>query len=198
MKKIAYVRVSSIDQNIARQKEAIENYVEIDKWYIEKTSGKDRNRPELNQMLDYVREDDTIYIHSLDRLARNTKDLLNIVEQLSEENVHLHSLKDNFIFDDTPTGKFMLTILASFAEFERAMAKERQLEGIAIAKENNVYKGRKRIKINRKQFEELYSDYKKGYITQEEITRRLDISRSTLYRRIKEYEEEKNLDPTIH
>ena len=193
MKKIAYVRVSSIDQNIARQKEAIENHVEIDKWYIEKTSGKDRNRPKLNQMLDYVREDDIIYIHSLDRLARNTKDLLNIVEQLSEEKVHLHSLKDNFVFDDTPTGKFILTILAGFAEFERAMAKERQLEGIAIAKENNVYKGREPIKINKKQFEELYIDYKKGYITQEEITRRLNISRTTLYRRIKEYEELKNM-----
>lgn len=197
MKKIAYVRVSSIDQNIARQKEAIENHVEIDKWYIEKTSGKDRNRPKLNQMLDYVREDDIIYIHSLDRLARNTKDLLNIVEQLSKEKVHLHSLKDNFVFDDTPTGKFILTILAGFAEFERAIAKERQLEGIAIAKENNVYKGRKPIKINKKQFEELYIDYKKGYITQEGITRRLNISRTTLYRRIKEYEkleEQKELE----
>lgn len=189
MKKIAYVRVSSIDQNIARQKEAIEEYVKIDKWFIDKTSGKDKNRPKLNQMLEYVREDDTIYIHSLDRLARNTMDLLNIAKDLTEQGIKLHSLKDSFVFDNTPTGKLLLTVLGAVAEFERAIAKERQLEGIAIAKKNNVYKGRKKIKINKKLFEELYSDYKKGYITQVEFARRLNISRSTLYRRIKKYEE---------
>ena len=189
MKKIAYVRVSSIDQNIARQKEAIEEYVKIDKWFIDKTSGKDKNRPKLNQMLEYVREDDTIYIHSLDRLARNTMDLLNIAKDLTEQGIKLHSLKDSFVFDNTPSGNLLLTILGGVAEFERAIAKERQLEGIAIAKKNNVYKGRKKIKINKKLFEELYSDYKKGYITQVEFARRLNVSRSTLYRRIKKYEE---------
>lgn len=189
MKNIAYVRVSSIDQNIARQQEAIEEHIKIDKWFIDKTSGKDKNRPKLNQMLEYVREDDTIYIHSLDRLARNTMDLLNIAKDLTEQGIKLHSLKDSFVFDNTPTGKLLLTVLGAVAEFERAIAKERQLEGIAIAKKNNVYKGRKKIKINKKLFEELYSDYKKGYITQVEFARRLNISRSTLYRRIKKYEE---------
>ena len=189
MKKIAYVRVSSIDQNIARQKEAIEEYVKIDKWFIDKTSGKDKNRPKLNQMLEYVRKNDTVYIHSIDRLARNTMDLLNIAKDLTEQGIKLHSLKDSFVFDNTPSGNLLLTILGGVAEFERAIAKERQLEGIAIAKKNNVYKGRKKIKINKKLFEELYSDYKKGYITQVEFARRLNISRSTLYRRIKKYEE---------
>lgn len=189
MKNIAYVRVSSIDQNIARQQEAIEEHIKIDKWFIDKTSGKDKNRPKLNQMLEYVREDDTIYIHSLDRLARNTMDLLNIAKDLTEQGIKLHSLKDSFVFDNTPTGKLLLTVLGAVAEFERAIAKERQLEGIAIAKKNNVYKGRKKIKINKKLFEELYSDYKKGYITQVEFARRLNVSRSTLYRRIKKYEE---------
>ena len=189
MKKIAYVRVSSIDQNIARQKEAIEEYVKIDKWFIDKTSGKDKNRPKLNQMLEYVRKNDTVYIHSIDRLARNTMDLLNIAKDLTEQGIKLHSLKDSFVFDNTPTGKLLLTVLGAVAEFERAIAKERQLEGIAIAKKNNVYKGRKKIKINKKLFEELYSDYKKGYITQVEFARRLNVSRSTLYRRIKKYEE---------
>lgn len=189
MKNIAYVRVSSIDQNIARQQEAIEEHIKIDKWFIDKTSGKDKNRPKLNQMLEYVREDDTIYIHSLDRLARNTMDLLNIAKDLTEQGIKLHSLKDSFVFDNTPTGKLLLTVLGAVAEFERAIAKERQLEGIAIAKKNNIYKGRKKIKINKKLFEELYSDYKKGYITQVEFARRLNVSRSTLYRRIKKYEE---------
>ena len=189
MKKIAYVRVSSIDQNIARQKEAIEEYVKIDKWFIDKTSGKDKNRPKLNQMLEYVRKNDTVYIHSIDRLARNTMDLLNIAKDLTEQGIKLHSLKDSFVFDNTPSGNLLLTILGGVAEFERAIAKERQLEGIAIAKKNNVYKGRKKIKINKKLFEELYSDYKKGYITQVEFARRLNVSRSTLYRRIKKYEE---------
>ena len=94
MKNIAYVRVSSIDQNIARQQEAIEEHIKIDKWFIDKTSGKDKNRPKLNQMLEYVREDDTIYIHSLDRLARNTMDLLNIAKDLTEQGIKLHSLND--------------------------------------------------------------------------------------------------------
>ena len=189
MKNIAYVRVSSIDQNIARQQEAIEEHIKIDKWFIDKTSGKDKNRPKLNQMLEYVRKNDTVYIHSIDRLARNTMDLLNIAKDLTEQGIKLHSLKDSFVFDNTPTGKLLLTVLGAVAEFERAIAKERQLEGIAIAKKNNVYKGRKKIKINKKLFEELYSDYKKGYITQVEFARRLNVSRSTLYRRIKKYEE---------
>ena len=148
MKNIAYVRVSSIDQNIARQQEAIEEHIKIDKWFIDKTSGKDKIRPKLNQMLEYVREDDTIYIHSLDRLARNTMDLLNIAKDLTEQGIKLHSLKDSFVFDNTPTGKLLLTVLGAVAEFERAIAKERQLEGIVIAKKNNVYKGRKQIKLN--------------------------------------------------
>ena len=88
MKKLAYVRVSSIEQNVDRQKIAINKVVDIDKWFIEKVSGKDRNRPELNKLLDYVREGDTVYIHSLDRLGRNTSDLLNIVEDLSESNLY--------------------------------------------------------------------------------------------------------------
>lgn len=188
MKKIAYIRVSSIDQNTARQKEAIEKYTKIDKWYIEKISGKDRNRPMLNQMLDFVREDDIIYIHSFDRLARNTIDLLSIVEELRDQGVQLYSIKENFIFDNSPSGKLMLTLLAAIAEFERSISRERQKEGIAIAKKNDVYKGRKPIKINHNQFKELYIDWKKGYITQEDMYKRLNISRSTLYRRIKDFE----------
>lgn len=147
MKNIAYVRVSSIDQNIARQQEAIEEHIKIDKWFIDKTSGKDKNRPKLNQMLEYVREDDTIYIHSLDRLARNTMDLLNIAKDLTEQGIKLHSLKDSFVFDNTPTGKLLLTVLGAVAEFERAIAKERQLEGIAIAKKITFIKVENKLSL---------------------------------------------------
>lgn len=186
MKKLAYVRVSSIDQNPARQKKSISEATEIDKWYIEKISGKTRNRPELNKLLDYVREGDTIYIHSLDRLARNTNDLLNIVEDLNSKGVNLHSLKDSFVFDNSPTGKLMLTVLSAVAEFETNILDERRKEGIAIAKKNGVYKGRKKIKVNQNQLAELLSDWKKGYITKDQIAERLNISRTTLYRRIKD------------
>lgn len=186
MKKLAYVRVSSIEQNVDRQKIAINKVVDIDKWFIEKVSGKDRNRPELNKLLDYVREGDTVYIHSLDRLGRNTSDLLNIVEDLSEQGVILRSLKDDFVFDNSSSGKLILTIFSAVAEFERNINKERQLEGIEVAKEKGLYKGRKPIKVNNTQIIELHSDWKKGYITKDEMARRLNISISTLYRRLNE------------
>lgn len=185
MEKLAYVRVSSVDQNYARQEVAIKEATDINKWFIEKVSGKDRNRPELKKLLEYARENDTIYIHSLDRLARNTKDLLNIVETLQEKKIKLYSIKDDIDFNSS-TGKFMLTILGAVAELERNILKERQREGIIIAKREGKYKGRKPIKFNSKQFDDLYSDWKKGYITQREMANRLNISRSTLSRRIKE------------
>ncbi len=190
MSNLAYVRVSSIEQNIDRQEIAINKVVDIDKWFIEKVSGKNRNRPELNKLLDYVREGDTVYIHSLDRLGRNTRDLLSIVEDLSEQGVILRSLKDDFVFDNSSSGKLVLTIMSAVAEFERNINKERQLEGIEVAKEKGLYKGRKPIEINKKQFEELYTDWKNGYINQKQFYKRLNISRTTLYRRIKNYEEE--------
>lgn len=188
MKNLAYVRVSTLEQNIDRQKIAINKIANIDKWFIEKVSGKNRDRPELNKLLDYVREGDTVYIHSLDRLGRNTKDLLNIVEDLSEQGVVLRSLKDNFVFDNSSSGKLILTIFSAIAEFERNINKERQLEGIEIAKKKGKYKGRKKNKVNNKQLAELYSDWEKGYITKDEMARRLNISKSTLYRRLKELE----------
>lgn len=185
MSNLAYVRVSTIEQNTARQEVAIKETVKIDKWFIEKVSAKDRERKELNKLLDYIRTDDTIYIHSLDRLARNTRDLLNIIEILNKKNVKLHSIKDNIDFNSS-TGKFMLTILGGVAELERNILKERQKEGIAEAQKKGIYEGRKKIKLNDKQFNELYKDWKKGYITQKDMCDKLSISRSTLYRRIKE------------
>jgi DNA invertase Pin-like site-specific DNA recombinase len=142
---IAYVRVSSIDQNEARQIESLEKYG-IERWYTEKISGKDANRPKLQEMLEYVRDGDTIHIHDLSRLARSTADLLVIVDLLAKKGVHLVSNKEN-IDSSTPTGKLMLTMIGAINEFERTNILERTREGIAIAKREGVYKGRKPIEI---------------------------------------------------
>ena len=136
--KVAYIRVSTIEQNEDRQVKAIEPFM-IDKGYIEKVSGNDTNRPKLREMLDFVREGDTVYIHDFSRLARSTKDLLEIVDLLSQKGVILHSNKEN-IDTSTPTGKLMLTMIGAIAEFERQNLLERQREGIAIAKAKGKFK----------------------------------------------------------
>lgn len=188
---IGYVRVSTVEQNEARQVEALKQY-DIERWYKEKVSAKDTNRPKLQEMLSFVREGDTIYIHSFDRLARNTIDLLTIIEELKEKNVKLVSIKDNIDFNSN-TGKFMLTILGAVAELERSILKERQREGIEIAKKQGKFKGRQPIKLNKDKWEALYSDMTKGYITKQEMADKLDISVPTLYRRLKTYEEREGL-----
>ena len=127
---VAYVRVSTVEQNEARQIEALKPHG-IDKWFTEKISGKNTQRPQLQAMLDFVREGDTVFIHDFSRLARSTKDLLTLVEQLQNKGVHLISNKEN-LDTSTPTGKLMLTMIAAINEFERANTLERQREGIAM------------------------------------------------------------------
>lgn len=189
MANIAYVRVSTVEQNEARQIEALKKH-NIDKWYTEKVSAKDTNRPQLQAMLDYVREGDTIYIHDFSRLARSTKDLLEIVEYLQANKINLVSNKEN-LDSSTPTGKLMLTMIAAINEFERQNLLERQKEGIAIAKENGKYKGRKAIEIEDKLFEEEYQKYMSREITKTELAKRLNVSRPTLDKMIKEREEKR-------
>ena len=179
---IAYVRVSTVEQNEERQIEGLKKY-NIEKWFVEKVSGKNTNRPELKNMIDFAREGDTIYIHSLDRLARSTKDLLEIVETLQNKKVHLVSNKEN-IDTSTATGKLMLTMIGAIAEFERANMLERQREGIAIAKAEGKYKGRKEIKID-DNFNTLYAQYKNREINKCEFAKRLNVSRPTLDKLIK-------------
>ena len=184
--RVAYVRVSTVEQNESRQIEALEKH-DIEKWFTEKVSGKDTNRPELQAMLDFVREGDTIYIHDFSRLARSTKDLLEIVDQLTAKGVHLVSNKEN-IDSSTPTGKLMLTMIGAIAEFERQNLLERQAEGIAIAKREGKFKGRQVKKINDQVFAKYYADYKLRKINKTQLAAALEISRPTLDKLLKEKE----------
>lgn len=176
--KIGYVRVSTVDQNEARQKEGLEIH-HIDKWYIEKISGKDTNRPQLKSMLDFAREGDTIFVHDFSRLARSTKDLLDIVEYLNAKKVHLVSNKEN-INTSTPQGKLMLTMIGAIYEFERTNLLERQKEGIEIAKREHKYKGRKEIIIAPEKWNLLYKQYSSRTITKTKFAAELGVSRPTL------------------
>ena len=179
---IAYVRVSTVEQNEARQLEGLKKY-NIDRWFTEKVSGKDTNRPQLQNLLDFVREGDTVYVHDFSRLARSTKDLLDIVDRLNRKNVHLVSNKEN-LDTSTPTGKLMLTVVAAIAEFERANLLERQREGISVAKAAGKYKGRKEITIPDSDWSNLYDQYMQRKITKTEFAKQLHISRPTLDRLI--------------
>ena len=138
-KNIAYVRVSTVEQNEARQREALGKY-NIDKWFIEKASGKTMKRPKLQEMLGFIREDDVVYVEEFSRLGRTAYDLLSIVKRIENTGAKFVSLKENFD-TSTPTGRLQLTMMAAIAEFEREMILERQREGIAIAKKEGRYKG---------------------------------------------------------
>ena len=184
MANIAYVRVSTIEQNEERQIAALDKF-NIDKWFIEKVSAKDTNRPELKSMLNYIREGDKVYIHDFSRLARNTADLLQLVEQFTSMGITLISNKEN-IDTATPTGKLMLTMIGAIAEFERANLLERQREGIAIAKAKGAYKGRQVKKIDNDKFEEAYQRYKTREINKTQLASELGISRPKLYSLLKE------------
>lgn len=177
-KNIAYIRVSSIDQNEAQQLEAMKN-CNIDKYFTEKASAKDMNRPQLQAMLDHVREGDTVYIKDFSRIARSTKDLLEIVETLNKKGVKLFSLKEN-LDSSTPNGKLMLTMLGAIYEFERANIKERQLEGIAIAKQQGKFKGRKQID-KPDNWSTVYEKYKTRQMTAKQAMTELNLKTNTFY-----------------
>ena len=181
--KIGYVRVSSMEQNEARQLEAFKD-LPLYKIYIEKISAKTANRPLLQQMLEYVREGDTIYIKDFSRLARSTKDLLEIAENLSNRGVKLISLKED-LDTSTPTGKLMLTMLGAINTFERENLLERQREGIAIAKRKGLYKGRKAIK-RPPNWEEVYNLYATRRLSANEAIQRTGLKRNTFYKFINE------------
>lgn len=182
---VAYVRVSTAEQNEARQIEALQQY-HIEKWFTEKVSAKDANRPQLQNMLNFVREGDVVYVHDFSRLARNTADLLKITETLNQKHVKLISNKEQFD-TSTPMGKYMLTTIGAIAEFERALILERQKEGIEIAKKKGVYKGRRKIAVDDiPQFEHYYQAYMRHDISKARIAQKCKVSRTVIDRLINE------------
>lgn len=179
---VSYIRVSTKEQNTERQ----ERQIKADKYFIEKVSGKSAERKELKAMLDFVREDDTVIVESISRLARNTKDLLNIVEQLEKKKVSFVSKKEN-IDTSTPQGKFMLTVFGALAQLERDCILERAREGIAIAKEQGKYKGKPKKEINIDAFKKVCEKWRNGDITATKAMQILNLKPNTFYRRVKEY-----------
>lgn len=180
--KIGYIRVSSLDQNTIRQ-EVIMQELGVEGVFIDRLSGKDTKRPELQKLLSFARKDDTVIVESISRFARNTKDLLTLIDLLAAKGVVFISKKEN-IDTTTPTGKFMLTVFGAVSELEREYILQRQKEGIAIAKDQGKYKGRKRIEnIN---FDAVYTKWKKNEITAVEAMKILNMKKSTFYRRVDE------------
>ncbi len=179
--KIGYIRISTTDQNIARQ-ELLMEQLGVDEAYIDRMSGKNTKRPELQKMMECVRRGDRVIVESFSRFARNTRDLLELVEQLSVKGVEFVSKKET-IDTTTPTGKFMLTVFGAVAELEREYILQRQREGIAIAKDNGVYKGRKPIQPP--ELEKVIVKWRRGKITAAEAMWQLGMSRSTFYRKVK-------------
>jgi len=183
---IAYIRVSTIDQNEERQIQAMEKE-NIKKYFIEKVSAKDTKRPKLLEMLEFARENDVVFIQDFSRLARSTQDLLNIVKELDEKGVKLKSLKEN-LDTDTSTGKLMLTMIGAINEFERANMLERQREGIAIAKAKGAYKGRKEIE-KPDNWAEVYHRWKNRGLTAGKAMELLGLKRNTFYKLVRESSE---------
>lgn len=175
---VAYVRVSSTDQNEARQVETLSGAGRV---FTDKVSGRSTDRPALTEMLAYVREGDTVRCASLDRLARNLDDLRRLVETLTAKGVRVEFVKEGLTFngDDSAMSKLLLSVMGAFSEFERSLIRERQAEGIAIAKANGVYKGRK-PSLTAEQVEKARADVAAG-IPKARIARDLGVSRQTLY-----------------
>lgn len=169
----------------ARQEVAL---ADCDKVFIDKASGKNTERPQLQAMLGYVREGDVLVVESYSRLSRSTADLLRIVETLKSKGVNFISLKER-TDTTTPQGELVMTIFAGIAQFEREQLLQRQREGIAIAKEQGKYKGRQRIAIDDAAFEKTYAEWKGGRITAVKAMERLGLKPNTFYRRVREYEE---------
>ena len=175
--RVGYIRVSSETQNTSRQLDGIQ----VDRIFEEKVSGKDTNRPQLEAMLAYVREGDTIFVHSLDRLARNLMDLRHLVQQATQKGVKLTFVSEGMTFtgEDSPMSTLMLSMMGAFAEFERSLILERQREGIALAKQRGAYKGRK-PSLDAVQASRLRSRSHSGE-SKAKLAREYGISRETLY-----------------
>lgn len=186
--KLGYVRVSTAEQNTARQ-EVLMKELGVDEVFVDEVSGKNTNRPELIKMMAYACKGDVIVCESISRFARNTHDLLNLIEQLRAKDIEFISQKER-IDTNTPPGHFMLVLFGAMAELDRDYIRDRQREGIAIAKGRGVYKGRKRIEYEK--FDSVYTDWKEGRMTAVRAMALLRMTRSTFYRRVAEQEHSMN------
>ena len=179
--RIGYVRVSSLDQNPQRQ---LEN-VPVERTFTDRVSGKNTQRPELEALFVFAREGDTVVVHSMDRLARNLDDLRRLVQELTGRGVRIEFVKENLSFtgDDSPMATLLLSVMGAFAEFERALIRERQREGVVLAKQHGVYKGRK-PSLSTGQVAALRQRIASGE-SKAQIARELGISRETLYQHLR-------------
>jgi DNA invertase Pin-like site-specific DNA recombinase len=179
--RVGYVRVSSDEQNTVRQLEG----VSLDKVFTDKISGKNVERPQLKAMLDFVREGDSVVIHSMDRLARNLDDLRKLVYMLTSKKVKVEFIKESLAFtgDDSPMSMLLLNVMGAFAEFERSLILERQKEGIQAAKKRNVYKGRQKV-LSEQQASDLKTRAANGE-KKSAIAKAFGISRETVYSYLK-------------
>ena len=178
---IGYIRISNLDQNPERQ---LDGYT-FDKVFTDKASGKDQKRPHLKELLEYAREGDTVLVHSMDRLARNLDDLRNLVFTFTKKGIKVQFIKESLTFtgEDSPMANLLLSVMGAIAEFERTLIRERQLEGIALAKQKGLYKGRK-PKLSQEQVGELKQRVE-ALETKTQIAKDLNISRFALYQYLK-------------
>lgn len=184
---IAYIRVSTKEQNTGRQLEAMKTY-NIGRIFEEKVSGKNTNRPELQAMLEYAREGDTIYIESFSRLARNMLDLLTIIDCLTKKSIGFVSLKEN-IDTTTPAGRLQLNVFGAIYQFERECSRERQREGIDLALMEGRAYGRPKTVVLTDQFRATYRQWKAKEMTATQAIELLGMSRAGFYKLVKEYEQ---------
>ena len=181
--RVGYIRCSTIEQNEARQLKMMEEQ-NAERLFIDKASGKNTDRKAFKEMMAFVRAGDTVIVESISRIARNTRDLLSIVSDLTEKGVEFVSLKEN-MDTTTPQGRFMLTVFGALAELERENILERQREGIEIAKSEGKYKGRKPVEVDEKRFKEVCARWRSGEITATAAMQEVGLKPNTFYRRVK-------------
>lgn len=192
MSKIGYIRVSTEEQETARQEELLNSY-NLDRIFMEKLSGKNTDRPEFLKMMDYLRDGDILVVESISRLSRSIRDLLKIVDTLNTKCVQLVAIKEN-IDTESPQGRFMLSVFAALSELEREQILQRQAEGIKIAKACGKYKGRSLKVLDVEVFERSYKKWKSGDITARKFADNIGLTTNSLYRRVKRYEKYKKVN----
>ena len=181
---IGYIRCSTVEQNEARQMKMMEEQG-IEKLFIDKASGKNTDRKEFKEMMDFVRAGDMVVVESISRIARNTRDLLSIISDLTQKEVEFVSLKEN-IDTTTPQGRFMLTVFGALAELERENILERQREGIEIAKLQGKYRGRKPLEVDEQKFRSVCGKWRAKEMTAAAAMKEMGLKPNTFYRRVKE------------